>query len=425
MMAVLFAKGYISGGGIRPSFIYCMVMMMYPMVTLLIEALHLHILYPWVPVYKDADYVRFCEVSLAAIVPLYVVAFFSSKRLYPLESIQVRSIGLNGFEKRFLTFAFLVYFAYVATHLGEIFGASYREFQVSGGMKALAAMDYLVFFALLLRLPLISHDFSKFEKSMLLIYFAVKLFTGGRMFMVTIGLALLLFYIAKNRPSAKRVRGLLRLSPLVVLLMGLAVYFREKNANLLMMGYSLSQEYVNSTMGALKVAQLSLSSEREQHLDMLLDPLLSMIPSTIYERSNFAYFAYIDEKFGGWQNYNPIGGSYLPNEVFLVYPNLSFVFVYFALMAVTLYFLEKQLFSVKVIKMTSLGLSIRIAMLSIFLVFSVRHYFYVHIKHIFICLSYTSIFYVVSVLYTAFLKLSLRGNAKLKVETTRLVVAKN
>ncbi|MDD2775818.1 MAG: hypothetical protein PHU06_07675 [Gallionella sp.] len=425
MMAVLFAKGFISGGGIRPTFIYCLVMMLYPIVTLGMDVLKLHLLYPWVKTYADVDYVRFAQISLAAIMPLYLLAFFSSKGLQRLECMQVKSIFLNGFERQFLIFVFVIYFAYAAVNAKQILFGGYAEFQAAGGHKSLAAMDYLIFFALLLRLPVITLDFSKAEKVLMLLYFGFKLVSGGRMFMVTIGMAMLLVYMAKHRPTPQRVRKMLLFSPLVAVLMGLAVLFREKSSNFLMAGFSLSQEYINSTMGALKVAHNSVTGEGEEHLDMLLDPILSMIPSVVYERSNFAYFAYIEERFGGWQGYNPIGGSYLPHEVFLIYPNLLFVFAYFTAMAVILYFVEKQLFSSSIVKMSSLGFSIRIALLSIFLVFSVRHYFYVHVKHLFICLGFTSAFYLFSVAYTGLLKLSLRGNARLRIEIRQVVMDKN
>lgn len=379
----------------RPVIIYGFSMFLYPIVSNLIYIYDLLFLYPWHPLYDEVDYVKAIEISICALLPINFVPFFIHR--------QTDSIRISGR----LTHFFLIHILFRIVLIGILFYAlfNYRQFFQTAYneleiFSIITLFDYVLFSVLLIWQSFFPQQkFNNLDKFLFGLYILLKVVSGGRMFLVVFVLLFGVKFIQRSGFRLNSLKLFLLGAPLAVIALGSIVVIRDRTMNFLLSFYQLSIEYVNATFSSLKVAQIS--DNIGMNLGMLVDPLISLVPSSILSREYFTFFKFIN-LHGGAEEMAPIGGSYLPHQVFLIIPSLVWMVFYFALWSAFLVLIDRIIFTKKGI-VSGYKYAILLGCQSLLLVFSVRHYFFVHLKTLLIVLIVVFIYYFIFQIIIKFL----------------------
>jgi hypothetical protein len=400
MFVVLAARGLFSGSLLRPSVVYTLILLLYPILTLFIEVSGLLDSYWWFPRYNGQVYVEYAEIALFATAPLFAMSLFLGE-LPKKGKIVLSTFEMHGAERYLLWFSAFLLVIFVVFNFRNIFIGDYYHFaKETSGYAILTALDYAFYFSMLLWLTS-ERKISSMEKWIFIFYFIVKFMSGGRMFLVVCGLAAWVHYSAIKRPGKKIIRKAIFFIPMIIMVMAITVVVRDRSYDFNKAAWSLSQEYINSSISALNISSLGLQTANS-HPMMLLDPFLSLVPSSLLDRDSFENTKVIANEFGGNDSFAPAGGMYLPHMIYLIFPSKWFVMFYYAGITTMLFLVERSLFSTRDVKINLYKYISSIGILSIFLVFSIRHYFFVHVKTLLIILI-INLFSIAAALLCSFL----------------------
>lgn len=371
----------------RPVIVYGLILYLYPLVSNGIFYWNFLFLYPWHPTYSEIDYIKSIEISIYSLLPITALPFILRRQV---ESLDIKgSLGFFFIIKYTYRFILFVIFGYALLNLDQFFARSYGEQQIFG---IITFFDYLLFSIVLAWRGFYPHvRFSKIDILLFSVYVLLKILSGGRMFLVVFGLLLSVDYIRKHGLRLNSYKVLFIGVPSAVLALGSVVVIRERTGNFLSSFYGLSIEYVNASFSSLKIA--SISDKIGYNWGMLLDPIISLIPSNILSRDYFCYFEFID-KFGGFWEFAPVGGLYLPHQIYLICPSFFWQVFYFSVWTVFLYFADNIIFIRKGI-VSGYKYTFYLGSQSLLLIFSVRHFFFVHIKTFFLVLIIVFAYYFI------------------------------
>lgn len=360
----------------RPVIFYGFTLFLYPIISNGLYVYDLVGLYPWHPSYHELDYIISIQISLVSLVPITFIPFFI-KRQY--SSLLSKGSLTNFFIVRLLFRIFMiVLFAYAIINVNQFLIVEYGDLDV---FSFITLFDYIIFSILLFWQGFFPQEkFKKIDILFLVGYALIKVVSGGRMFLVVVILLLAINYMRRNGYKLSSWKLLVLGIPLGALALGSVVIIRERSTDFLLSFYSLSIEYVNASFSSLKVA--SIADQLSTNFGMLIDPVLSLIPSNFLPRDFFSYFRLVDG-FGGVEEMAPIGGLYLPHQVFLICPSLFWQFLYFTIWAGFLIHIDRKVFSQNTI-LSGYKIAFYMGCQSLLLVFSVRHFYFVHIKTILI-----------------------------------------
>ena len=378
-VVVLYKRLYL-----RPIVMYVAFLFLYPIVSSLIFYLNLNFLYEWVPYYPQEIYVKALKISIASMLPLCFIPVFMKKST--VTASFKPTVGF-GIIKNIFFLIFGLYFVFVLINFNTLFLGWYGTIKAGAFFKLLTLLDYLFYSAFVYRMAYLpSQKFSKAEYGALGFYALVKIGSGGRMFLLVFVLAYLVHFVKQNGDKVLSLSKFIPVSLFTIFGLGFIVSIRERTFDVAKSFYSLSLEFLNCYISALKTASLSEDFIGTNYT-FFLDPILSFIPSGIFDRENFYFFRFLDS-IGGYYAYSPIGGQYLPHQIFLIHPSYVFVFIYFLVLAILLYHMDRMTFSSNRFIKYNYVYSLLIFLQSLFLVFSVRHYFFAHVKHFLIVIVF-------------------------------------
>lgn len=363
---------------VRPIVIYILFLFPYPLVPSIVFYLDLSVLYPWVPSFSEEVYMKALLISLVALFPLSLLPYFMQKAITKAVFLPNSSFKL---VKQVFLVIFSLYMLFVLVNFKGFFINHYGDIKTGIFFKIITLFDYFLYSAFVYRLAYLpAQKLSRAELASLGFYSLVKIASGGRMFLVTFILAYAVHYVKQKGENIISLVKLIPLAFLMIFSLGFVVSIRERTFNIAKSFYSLSLEYMNCYISALKSSSLK-EDFIDTHYTFFLDPILSFIPSGIFNRENFYFFKFLDS-IGGYYAYSPVGGQYLPHQVFLINPSFIFVFIYFFIYAIILFVIDRMTFGSNKYVRNNYVYSLLIFLQSIFLIFSVRHYFFVHIKHL-------------------------------------------
>lgn len=172
-----------------------------------------------------------------------------------------------------------------------------------------------------------------FVFALMLIYFAIKIAIGSRILFVIFLLSI--FYAQLARTVVFKRRHFVMTAIFAIPLFVLFNYIRNPDGALLGALLDLGKEFVFASISALYSIDYAIEPTSPSLLQMVSDSVIAVVPSVFFGgasvKEQYLIYEVWKESIGGYTQISPIGGYYLPGQVFLGSNSLLVVFMFFFL----------------------------------------------------------------------------------------------
>lgn len=332
---------------IEPVVIYTLWLAIYPLAALIYYDYLGNPLEGITPYFNDFEIRGFGFLSIAAIFGLLLsMLVFYRKPLSPERFVRVNEV--KGKLFLFLSFVFFgLYISLVLYNKALYFDSYvYQELRVSGfdskitniiNIVTLIETLFLVSVQSFLVLNLKIKSAKKIIFWIVLIgwfYLLIKLATGSRIMFVIFVVSVVFWLRARSGMSGYRNLTVVGAIFLIGLLVSFNVARNPSNGAIEAMA-DFGKEFVFASISGLYSFGYAAKPTTPDVFDVLRDSLVSVIPSFLLgggaEKSKMLNYEVWKESIGGYTEISPIGGYYLPGQIYLFSHSCMAVFLFFFL----------------------------------------------------------------------------------------------
>jgi len=347
---------------VSPLIIYGVMISFYPLFTFMYyEVWGVDLLPKIFPNFSRETVLNFYIISFVAIIGLLIPEIFLGKK-YNFVPIDYE---FNFIKNSYSVFSSITFFISILMLFFVLYNKNifldqyiYQAIRSSGFDKSIVGILslyttlevlYLMFFFFSFLLGNNKLNVKSILVLSLLVFALIKVMIGSRLMLVPI-ILLWLFLSNKNlKFSTTNLKKKIILGSLIPIFILFNIFRdRERQTTIFEGILNFSFEYVFASISALYSIDFVENNLYEDSYMMFLDGFLAVIPSFMLGGANFKYelmsFTNWVDGIGGYLYISPVGGYYLPGQIYLASQSILGVFLFFLLLGVMLIYFEKKLF---------------------------------------------------------------------------------
>ncbi|MGE9761910.1 hypothetical protein [Pseudomonas sp. PDM20] len=329
----------------QPISIYTLWLSLYPIVSIILLEHFPDSIPEIVPKFANETIDRFKIISLTATTALVLSSYLPQIKLTPREDFKaVDNIARGKFFKFLSTVLIALVVLSIATHK-DIYlnGYIYQNLrasdwapEIANAINTVTTLELLFLISLqglFLSTPVEKLAKEKYFKIIIATYIIIKILTGSRLLLVVLGLSF--FYTSENfkRKKLNQSRAILLGIAILAMFTAFNLVRSPDSRNIAKATMNFSYEFLFASISALNSVELSGKPDTPDFFETLGDSIKSIVPSLIMgganEKTSTLNYESWKSKIGGFQRISPVGGYYLPGQVYLTTSSLLSVFAYF------------------------------------------------------------------------------------------------
>lgn len=344
VLLVVFIWAYWKNSIVYPIVIYLMWLAIYPLVTLVYYDVLNNPLIGITPYFSQSEIQDFGWVSISALVGVFasMIVFFRS---IP-QAVALTNESLEGRLFLICAVIFLGLVLFLVVYNKDIYLNSYvyQELRVSGfDSKISSVVNVVTFFEILFLVSMqafiiLNLKIKRAKKIIFIflvigcLYLGVKVAIGSRIMFVVYIISFVFWLQARGSIKGYRNITVVGLFLLLFLLMAFNMA-RNPDNGIAEAVADFGKEFVFASISALYSIGYANEANTPNLFSVISDSLISVVPSIFLggggEKSNLLSYEIWKDSIGGYTKISPIGGYYLPGQVYLFTDSIIFVFLFF------------------------------------------------------------------------------------------------
>ena len=340
LFCICAAKAYKQNSLLEPITIYSLWISIYPIITLFYYKTLENPLWYVIPDFSKNEIEKYTQISAAATLGLIAANFNQKKE----KNITIKRIMNTSYLIKIAVIIITISYIYIYTNK-EIFlnnyiyqeiRASNWDPKIANAINTLTALE--IFFICCLQFFMATNSYEVTQRKhkawiylLTIVYLIFKLIIGSRILFVVLALSLL-YWTKKQTLKIKRSK-FLALSLFAILLFIAFNGIRNSENSFIESSADLSKEFIFASVSALYSVEYAATPESPNLITITSDSLISLIPSALLpdgtSKTSLLNYEKWKEYIGGYRNISPIGGYFLPGQIFLVTNSLIAVFLFF------------------------------------------------------------------------------------------------